>query len=144
MKIKEYVYHKSAQKTAKENNLILSENELVKYKMIFDFSLLDDLDIPEWQKAIIREDALKNIKNSNKLSYYGKVHDDFTACDGIAAYHVTRVFSSTNGKLLYSIFTLAKIRHDNKSRKSIYDNYYDVNTTEIKTDYTERVNDVEI
>lgn len=144
MRTKEYIYHKSAQKTAKENNLVLSDNVLVKYKMLFDFSLLGNLEIPEWQKETVKEDALKNVKNSNKVSYYGKIQDDFTAVDGIAGYHVTRVFSNTSGKLLYSIFTLAKIKNDSKSRKSIYDSYYDVDTTEAENGYTERLNDVEI
>ena len=54
-----------------------------------------------------------------------------------------RVFS-TDGKLLYVIFTLAKIEHFSQSRKSVYDQKYDTIKYNANDGYVESAVDIEI
>lgn len=137
--IKEYSINKSVSKTAKSNKLILGDN-----KSLFDFSLFNTLLIPETEKQILIDSAIKNIRPSNRIDYYGKLFDQFTACDGIAKYNAHKVFSSTTVKLLYVIFELTTIEHYSKSRNSVYDNKYDVVEYKINSNTISPLNDIEI
>lgn len=142
MKIKEYKTSKTAKKTASENNLILADAITGKIKRLFDFSLLNDIIISDIEKEVIKEDAIKNITASNKVSFYGKLLDNFTACDGKANYYLHRVYNK-DGKRLYDIYQLAKIEHCSKERKSVYDRY-NITTYEVTDGYIMPVNDIEL
>lgn len=49
--MKEYKLFKTAKKTAKENGLVLEDGTyLYKEKRIFDFSLLDKMDMPDIER----------------------------------------------------------------------------------------------
>ena len=143
MKIKEYKLSKIANKTAIENNLILADGKRYpSIKRLFDFSLLDDIPISEIEKEIIKSDAIKNVSASNKIQLYGSIINQFDACDGKAKYNVHRVYK--NCKLAYDIFELSKVEHYSKSRKSVYDNKYDVNTITANSGTDEPMNDIEL
>ena len=135
MDIKTYEIFSTAKKTASVNKLIMISNN-----MLFNFDLLNDMDISETEKNIIIQD-IEHVMFSNKISYYGTMFDQFTACDGIAKYDVQKVYSKKTGKLLYGIFTLAKIKHYSKNRSSIYDNY---DVVEIIKDYGYKENSIDI
>ena len=69
MKVKEYKLFKSAQKTAKQNNLIISDNNISNGKVLFDFTALDSMIISDIEKEIIKNDALKNVCSFSKESF---------------------------------------------------------------------------
>lgn len=138
MRFKEYKIYNTISKTSKENKLEVSSNRL------FDFSLLSDLNITDIEKEIIKDTALKYVTFSNKREFYGKMIDQFTACDGIALFHVQKVFSEKTGTLKYGIFTLARIEHYSKSRESVYENNYGVIETMKENGYNEPITDIEI
>ena len=71
MKEYNYQYFKTAKKTAKENNLIFSIGTFGD-KDLFDFSLLDTMEIPEEEKDVVKEHALKNVSVASRESWYGK------------------------------------------------------------------------
>lgn len=144
MRVKEYKTSRTASKTAKENALVLADVAIgSKVKRLFDFSLLDDMTISEEEKEVIKAYAIRGVTAVNKVSFYGKLFDDFYACDGIAKYFCHRVFS-VEGKHLYNIFQLASVEHAHKERKSVYENKYTVTNYNASEGYTEPINDIEI
>lgn len=144
MNVKEYKLSKTAAKTAKENHLTLAgEKYDCKLKILFDFSLLESMTIPNTEKEVLKDYALRYIRPSDKISYYGKIFDDFTACDGIAYYYKHRVYSK-DGRHLYYIFQLAKVKHDSKSCNSVYDKKYNVTTYEGSCGYSMPIDDIEL
>lgn len=138
MKVKEYKIFKTAAKTAKENNLVFKDKE-----NIFDFSLLDAMEISDREKEHIKEHDLKYVSAAFKESFYGTKFDNFSACIGSSLYYVQKVFSATNGKIRYRIFTLAKIEHNTQERTCIYDEYI-VTTYRESNGYDEPIFDIEI
>lgn len=138
MKVKEYKIFKTAAKTAKENNLVLKDKE-----NIFDFSLLDSMEISDREKEYIKEHDIKYVSAAFKESFYGTEFDNFSACIGKSLYHVQKVFSETTGKIRYRIFTLAKIEHNTQERTCIYDKYT-VTTYKESNGYDEPIFDIEI
>ena len=140
MKYKEYDILSTSKKTATVNNLEISSNK----ERLFDFSLLAEVEITDIEKNIIKQDAIKHIMFSSKVSYYGETIDQFAACDGVALYHVQKVYSAKTGKRLYGIFTLAKIKHYSKNRQSIYENHYNAVETIKENGYNEPLTDIEI
>lgn len=122
MKTKKYKLFKTAKKTAKENNLILSK-DFFNNNVLFDFSLLDTCyNIPDNDKKAIINSALKNVYASNKIDYYGNELDNFYNYDGMSLYNAHRVYN-THGQRLYVIMELKNLRHRMNERKSIYENY---------------------
>ena len=140
--IKEYKISKSADQTAKDNDLEIL-NEHAKEKYLFDFSLLDSLQVEEWEKDIIRDQA-KSVTVGNRESYYGGKLDHFSDCMGRCLYYPHKVYSEKTGKRLFVIFQLAKIDHNSMHRKSIYDQYYDSENYKLDCGYYEPLLDVEI
>ena len=126
MKVKEYKIFKTAAKTAKENKLVFKDKE-----NIFDFSLLDFMEISDRVSAAFKE------------SFYGTEFDNFSACVGKSLYYVQKVFSGTTGKIRYRIFTLAKIEHNTQERKHVCDEYT-VTTYRKSNEYGEPIFDIEI
>lgn len=124
--IKEYKFSKTAAKTAKENNLIKQGNNL------YDFSLLDELNLTEWEKQYIIDHAIKYVSAAFRDQFYGKEYNNYTRCDGEAIYFLHAVY--TNGtKRAYNILQLYAIKHYTGNRKSVFDQYY--NTEEKKVIY---------
>lgn len=143
MKVKEYKLFKTASKTATENNLILSDNNISNGKVLFDFAALDMVTISDVEKDIIKKDALKNVCAFLKDSYYGAEIDNFTTCMGIAHYIMHPVYNGKTGKRLYVIMQLAKLQHTHSKRSSIYDPWENTKT-EYSDSYTSPVFDLEI
>lgn len=142
--VKEYKIFKTANKTARENNLVIVNQKFYdnKKKFLFDFSLLEHLELLDREKEGIKKDALKNVTPAMRLSFYGKEVDNFTYFNGKAQYHMQRVYS-LEGKLRYYIFSLARIEHHHCERKNIYENYTDV-LTNSSNGYDEPVYDIEL
>lgn len=138
MKVKKYKIFKTATKTAKENNLVFKDKE-----NIFDFSLLDSMEISGHEKEHIKEHDIRYVSAAFKESFYGTEFDNFSACNGRSLYHVQKVFSETTGKIRYRIFTLAKIEHNTQERTCIYDGYT-VTTYRKSNGYSEPISDIEI
>lgn len=138
MKVKEYKIFKTAAKTAKENNLVFKDKE-----NIFDFSLLDAMEITDQEKEYIKEHDIKYVSAAFKESFYGTEFNNFSACIGKSLYHVQKVFSETSGKIRYRIFTLARIEHNTQKRNCVYDEYK-VTTYRESNGYDESILDIEI
>lgn len=116
-------YHKTASNTAKANGWTLVDGYAgSKLKRIFDFSLLDALDVPEEDKEAVRRDALKNVYPGCRESFYMEQHDNFTACMGFGNYIPQAVYNKA-GKRLYDILHLVSIKHVAQTRKSVYDDW---------------------
>ena len=135
---KEYKIFKTAAKTAKENNLILKDKE-----NIFDFSLLDSMEISDREKEHIKEHDIRYVSAAFRESFYGTEFDNFSACIGKSLYHVQKVYSETTGKIRYRIFTLAKIEHNTQERIHVWDEYM-VTTYRESNGYSEPTFDIEI
>lgn len=143
MKIKEYNLFKTVKKAAKENNLIIAENNLATTKTLFDFSELDNVDIQEWEKDVIKTDALKNVCSFNKESFYGAEYDNYTSCIGRALFFSHKVYEKKSGKHLYNVMQFVMINHTHSERKSVYDSWKNTNT-EYKSLYSIPMDDIEI
>lgn len=141
MNVKEYKIFRSASKTAKENNLVIADGISGGCKRLFDFSLLEGMEISEREKDIIKECALKYSMVSNPESLYGKCFNNFSSCSGRALYYVQRVYS-IDGRRLYNIFHLGKIEHKSAMRKSVYEDFI-VTTYQEISQYT-GFDDIEI
>ena len=59
---KQYKLFKTVKKTAKENNFLIAENNLATTKTLFDFSELDNINLEEWEK-----DVIKNLQSYLKV-----------------------------------------------------------------------------
>ena len=143
MKIKEYNLFKTVKKTAKENNLVIAENNIATTKTLFDFSELDNIDIQEWEKDVIKADALKNVCSFNKESFYGAEYDNYTSCIGMALFVPHKIFEKKSGKHLYNIMQFVKINHTHSERKSVYDSLENTNV-KYKSLYSLPIDDIEI
>lgn len=135
---KQYKTFRTAVKTAKENNLILKDKE-----NLFDFSLLDSIEISAREKEYIKNHDIKYVSATFKESFYGTEFDNFSACIGKSLYHVQNVFSETTKKIRYRIFTLARIEHNTQERNTVWDQYT-VTTFNASNEYIEPIFDIEI
>lgn len=135
---KQYKTFRTAVKTAKENNLILKDKE-----NLFDFSLLDSIEISAREKEYIKNHDIKYVSAAFKESFYGTEFDNFSACIGKSLYHVQKVFSETTEKIRYRIFTLARIEHNTQERNAVWDQYT-VTTFNASNEYIEPIFDIEI
>lgn len=142
MNVKQYDLFKTAKKTAKENNLVIAENNLATTTTLFDFSELDNVDLQDWEKEVIKADALKNVCSYNKESFYGAEYDNFMSCIGRAVYTPHKVYSK-EGKHLYNIMQFIGVVHTHSERKSIYDERENAQI-KYKSSYTMPLDDIEI
>lgn len=124
---KEYKISKTAAKTAKENNLVIADS-YEKEKRLLDFSLLEDLEISDEEKEVIKKYA-QSVSVAYKKSFYGESFDNFHTCNGTALYKPYKVYNNSTGKRLYVIYRLVAIKHYSSHRQSVYDEY---KTTECK------------
>lgn len=135
MNIKEYKLWKTAEKTAKGNNLVyVSGNRMSDGKLLFDFSFLETLNIPEDEMEAIKADATKNCSAANRTAFVFDDVDDWTVCEAIVDFNVHKIYSEKSGKLLYRIMEARHIKYTHAERKSIYDRYYQENVREFEED----------
>lgn len=123
--MRDYKLFKTAKKTAKENGLVYADN-----KRIFDFSALDELEIPEDENQAMKETALKTVTANFNTAYCIQRFDNFHFIDGYIDYSVYRTYDS-HGKRLYCIFEAANVHHTSGNRKCVWDEY-DYKTIDIK------------
>ena len=119
--VKEYKIGKTAAKTAKENNLVIADS-YEKEKRLLDFSFLEDMEISDEEKEVIKKYA-QNVSVAYKKSFYGESFDNFHTCSGIALYKPYKVYNGSTGKRLYVICQLEAIKHYSSHRQSVYDEY---------------------
>lgn len=118
MNVKEYKLRKTAEKTAMENNLIyVNGNRMSDGKILFDFSFLKTLDIPENEIEAIRDDAIKNCSTANRTAFVLYNADNFTVCDAIVDFNVHKVYSEKSVKLLYRVMEANHIKYTHAERK---------------------------
>lgn len=141
--MKEYKLFKTAKKTAKENGLILADGvETSKEKRVFDFSLLDKMNIPEIEKEVIWKSAIKTVLASSRTAYHQHQFSNFYWCGGYVDYAIHRVYS-VDGRRLFCIFQIAKIHHYNAHRKNVWEDGV-VSTYDLEDCYTGVSTDVEL
>lgn len=135
MNIKEYTLRKTADKTAKENNLIyVNGNTMTEQKLLFDFSFLETLGIPDDEINAIKEDTTKHCSAANRTAFVFYNADNFTMCSAIVDFNVHSVYSEKTGKIAYRIMETKHIKYTHAERKSIYDKYYTENVREFDED----------
>lgn len=135
MNVKEYKLRKTAEKTAKENDLVyVNGNAMTDGKLLFDFSFLETLGIPENEIEAIKADATKNCSATNKTAFVFYNADNWTVCDTIVDFNVHKVYSEKSGKLLYRIMEAKHIKYAHAERKSVYDRYYTENVRKFEED----------
>lgn len=135
MKVKEYTLLKTAEKTAKENNLeYVNGNRMSEVKMLFDFSFLETLNIRKDEVNAIKADATKNCSAANRTAFVFYKADDWTICEAIVDFNVHKVYSEKSGKLLYRIMEARHIKYTYAERKSVYDRYYNENVRKFEED----------
>lgn len=116
-------YYKTAAKTAKENGWTLADSWAgSKVKRVFNFALLDSMDIPDDDKQVIRDDAIKCISVVNRDCFYGHAYNGFRTIGGTAAYALQAVYAK-DGRRLYNVLHLIGVAHTQSTRKSVYDDW---------------------
>lgn len=143
MNTKQYKLFKTAKKTAKENNLAIAENNLSTTTTLFDFSELDNINLQDWERELIKADALKSVCSFSKESFYSGKYNEFESCIGWAVYVTHKVFVKESGKRLYNIMQLVKVFHTHSERNSVYEEWKNAQT-EHKSNYAEPLDDLEI
>lgn len=122
-RVKQYKLYKTAQKTARENNLVIAEKKSPKDTVrMFDFAELEGIPMSEIEKEVIQKDALDHVGSAFLESFYGREVDNFFFFDGVAKYHCHRVYDE-QGRLLYRIFQLVEMVHRKNKRRSVYEKY---------------------
>lgn len=135
MEIK-YNLFKTAKKTAKENNLqFVDGNRMTDQKLLFDFSNLDGLDIPDYEKEVIKEECMQHCACGTSTAFVMYNKDNFETLHVIADFVYNGVFNEKTGKLLYRIFELKKIKYFHGERTTVYNQYFNENVTEFETEF---------
>lgn len=133
MSSRKYQLWKTAKKTATVNNLVLSDNNgISKYKILFDFSLLDSLDIPNEENTAIKNRSVRYCSVANRTEFIIFNLDNFSLCDATVDFAAYKVYDSLTGQLLYVIMELVHIRYCHAERNSIYDDYYRENINQFE------------
>lgn len=141
--MKEYKIFKTAKKTAKENGLVFADGtRLSKEKRVFDFSLLDTMKIPDTEKIVIQECAIKMVSASSRTAYHQHQFNSFYWCGGYVDYAIHRIYSS-DGRRLFCIFQIAKIHHYNAHRKNVWEDGV-VSTYDLEDNFTGISTEVEL
>lgn len=147
MNVKEYNIKKTAKRTATENNLIFVDgNMMTEHKLLFDFSFLDSLDIPENEKEAIREESTKHCSITNNTAYIIKTLDKFTLCNAVIDFNYHKVYNSKTWKLMYIIMEVKHVKYFHGERTTVYDDYYNENIKQfdVCSNTVQPKNDIEI
>lgn len=143
---KEYKYYKTAKKTATENNLIFKDgNNCCDAKMLFDLQLLNEMDISEKEKELIKNEIINNCSISNSTAFV-IVPDKFETCHTTVDLMVQKVYNAKTYKRIYLIFAIKEIKYFHGERDSIYEKHYSLNQKELHvvSKYRDTMVDVEI
>lgn len=145
--VKEYDLQKTARKTADANNLIfMNGNNVSDNKLLFDFSFLDTLDIPESEKEAIKKEATNHCSAANRTAFVFYNADDWTTCNVVVDFNYHRVYNSKTWKMLYAIMEVKHVKYYHAERINTYDRYYTENVREFEEDShtVSPMNDVEL
>lgn len=122
MNVKEYKLYKTAKKTAEANKLELAGKG--RNKKLFDFSLLDTLDISEDEKNAIKAQSMEHCDAVAKSGYITYEADWWTICNVIADFNCHQVYDANTFKRLYIIMEAKRIKYNHAERQHTYDQYY--------------------
>ena len=129
--MREYNLFITPQKTAKQNNLFFVDgNAVSSNRILFDFSFLDTLDIPEEERTLIRQDSMDHCSIANNTVFVFRNPDEWTTMNAVCDFHYQKVYDSKTWKLVYVIMKLHKIKYYHAERHSLYDKYFNENIKE--------------
>ena len=131
--MKLYNVTKSIVKTAKENNLTVSNTNK---KSLFDFDLLTDNITDIEMIEDIKIQCMKCVCSSNKESFLFKSVNMFTSYDyfnGNAYFKPYHIYDN-QGKRLYAIYKLVCLQLNIMARTCVYDEYETTNVIKVKSD----------
>ena len=145
--IKNYDCYKTLKKTAKVNNLYIYDRGTLNTPYAADLAMLNNMDISDDDfKAI--NDKLTNLNNidiftntPNGISFIG--FDNFKSARLFYWFYRHRVYSA-DGKHLYNILQLAKIRYITYTRKSVYDEFDVESDINLDCGYSAPVTDIDL
>ena len=128
-----YRYFKTAIKTAKENSLTLvNGNGFTEHTMLFDFSLVEGLDIPEEEKELIKQDAMKHCSIVNSTAFVITFPDRFTSLYAVVDFACQKVFDAKTYKRLYVVMKANHVKYAHGERNSAYDKFFTENRVEFE------------
>lgn len=145
--IKNYDCYKTLKKTAKVNNLYIYDNGALNTSYTADLALLNNMDVSDDDfKAI--NNKLTNLSNidiftntPNGISFID--FDNFKSARLFYWFYRHKVYSA-DGKHLYNILQLAKIRYITYTRKSVYDEFAVESDVKLDCGYSAPVNDIDL
>lgn len=145
--IKNYDCYKTLKKTAKVNNLYIYDRGTLNTPYAADLALLNNMGVSDDDfKAI--NDELTNLNNidiftstPNGISFID--FDNFKSARLFYWFYRHRVYSA-DGKHLYNILQLAKIRYITYTRKSVYNEFGVESDVELNCGYSAPVNDIDL
>ena len=145
--IKNYDCYKTLKKTAKINNLYIYDRGTLNTPYAADLEVLGDMGISDNDlKAINAE--LTNLSNidvftntPNGISFID--FDNFKSARLFYWFYRHRVYSA-DGKHLYNILQLAKIRYITYTRKSVYEDFNVESDIELDCGYSTPVTDIDL
>lgn len=145
--IKNYDCYKTIKKTAKVNNLYIYDRGTLNTPYAADLAMLNNMDISDDDlKAINNE--LTNLSNidiftntPNGISFID--FSSFKSARLFYWFYRHRVYSA-DGKHLYNILQLAKIRYITYTRKSVYEEFAVESDIELGCDYSAPVTDIDL
>ena len=145
--IKNYGCYKTLKKTAKINNLYVYDKGTLNTPYAADLEVLRDMDVADDDlKAINAE--LTNLSNidvftntPNGISFID--FDNFKSARLFYWFYRHRVYSA-DGKHLYNILQLAKIRYITYTRKSVYEDFNVESDIDLNCKYSAPVSDIDL
>lgn len=122
VRIKNYAYYKTPAKTARVNNL---NQAGLSGKSLFDFSLLDEMELSEQDKEMIKEESFidDDLIACNGESYYCKKYSDIEFCTGNTYFTVYKIKNAKTGKYLYRVYQLVGVDHLSQERANTDSKY---------------------
>lgn len=145
--IKNYDCYKTLKKTAKVNNLYVYDKSTLNTPYAADLAMLNNMGVSDDDfKAI--NDKLTNLANidiftntPNGISFID--FDNFKTARLFYWFYRHKVYSA-DGKHLYNILQLAKIRYITYTRKSVYDEFAVESDIELDCGYSVPVTDIDL
>lgn len=145
--IKNYNCYKTLKKTAKVNNLYIYDRGTLNTPYAADLELLNYTDVSDDDSKAINNE-LTNLDNidvftntPNGISFID--FDNFKSARLFYWFYRHRVYSA-DGKHLYNILQLAKIRYITYTRKAVYDDFNVESDMELDCKYSAPVTDIDL
>lgn len=122
IRIKNYAYYKTPAKTARVNGL---DQAGLSGKSLFDFSLLDDMELSEQDKETIKEESFidDDLIACDGKSYYCKKYSELEFSSGNTYFNVYKIKNAKTGKYLYRVYQLVGVDHVSQERTNIDSKY---------------------